>query len=82
MRLSVKILTLVDRRASPNAENYVMAKIGPGLHKASIHIGGPGTSCCPVLSWLKRFGVDVRRYVDPCSALVSEIIAFPEAKIG
>ena len=40
-----------------------------------------GTSYCPILSPLKHFGIDLRRYVDPCPALVSKIIAFPEAKI-
>jgi len=55
--------------------------MGPGLHKASNLLEVPGTSCCPVLSRLKRFGVDLRRYVGPHPALVSGITAFLEAKI-
>ena len=41
----------------------------------------PGIFFCPVLSRLKRFGVDLIKYVDPRPARAFKIIAFPEAKI-
>ena len=49
-------------------------------YKASIHTGGPRDFLLPVLSRLKCFGVDLRRYVDPRPEQVTGIIAFPEAK--
>ena len=39
--MSVPDSTLVDRTASPGAENHVVTKICLGLRKASIHTGGP-----------------------------------------
>ena len=36
-----RISTLVDRRVSPSAENHVVTKMGPGLHKALICTVGP-----------------------------------------
>ena len=31
-------------------------------------------TCCPALSQLMHFGMDLKRYIDPCPALVSRII--------
>ena len=44
MGLSVQdlILTLVDRRASPSAENHVLTQIGQDLRKSFNKTGGPG----------------------------------------
>ena len=81
MGLSVQDSTLVDRRASPSAENHVVTKMGPGLHKASIQLEVPGTSCCLVLSRLKGFGVDLESCFGPHPALVPRTISVPEAKM-